>query len=106
MLTATRTGMLNSEGQFPYQRWNPQLQKLQVTTQPAISMPRMVKYSEQLLELARDQNSIMKFQSLKPADTAPVIPWLFAGLNETGRPPMLTPSYYKGTRCGTSWACN
>ena len=39
MQTAKQTGLLTMEGMFPFQRWNPQQQKLQVTNQTAIPVP-------------------------------------------------------------------
>lgn len=76
MLTAKKHGLLSAEGTFPFQRWNAQLRKLQITTQPPISPSRMAKYLEQLQELVQDPSAVVKFQSLKPAETAGVVPWL------------------------------
>ena len=36
----------------------------------------MLKYTEQLMKLAQDQQAVMKFQALKPSDSAKVVPWL------------------------------
>ena len=76
MNTAKKHNLLNAEGSFQYQRWNPQTQTLQITNQPAVTPARMLKYVEQLQALTKDQHAVMKFQSLKPSESAKVVPWL------------------------------
>ena len=76
MQTAKQHCLLDQGGNFPFQRWNPTTQTLQITTQQPIGPSRMVKYIEQLQELIQDPLSVMKFQALRPADSAKVVPWL------------------------------
>ena len=76
MTTAKKHNLLNAEGSFQFQRWNPQTQTLQITNQQAIAPARMMKYIEQLQALVKDQHAVMKFQSLKPSSSNTVVPWL------------------------------
>ena len=74
--TAKKHGLLTAEGLFPFQKWNPHTKSLQTTSQTPIQPARMAKYLEQLQELAQDSNAVVKYQALKPSDTAKVVPWL------------------------------
>eukprot|EP00435_Cladocopium_sp_Y103_P001122 s5803_g1.t1 len=74
--TAISHGMLTKENMFPYQRWHQQNQRLQLTTQPPIPLPRMIKYLEQLKELVADPQAVITFRALKQQDNATTIPWL------------------------------
>ena len=73
-LTAQKTGIAqHRQDKFPVSDIGiAQTQKLQLThTGTHITMARMLKYADQLMDLSKDPNSIVKYQSLKPAETRP-----------------------------------
>ena len=74
---ALEQGLLTPEEHFPYQRWSSPAQSLRQTSQAPISLPRMVKYSEQLIDILKDTCVTVKFHSLRPMSKEAVVPWLW-----------------------------
>lgn len=77
MILAKKHGVLTQDNHFPFQRWNPHAQGLRQTGQQPISLPRMIKYAEQLVDILTDQTVTIRFHSMKPADNETVVPWLW-----------------------------
>ena len=71
------SGSSDPEGQFVFQRWSPQAQSLKSTGQTPISLQRMAKYTEQLMEILKDPSATVKFTSLRPMSADAVVPWIW-----------------------------
>jgi len=74
---ALEQGLLTPEGHFPFQRWSAHAQSLKPTRQTPISLQRMVKYSEQLIDILKDASVTVKFHSMRPMSTEAVVPWMW-----------------------------
>jgi len=70
-------GVLTPEGNFLFQRWSTQAQGLQTTSQTPISLTRMVKYTEQLMDILKDPCATVRFHSLRPMSTEAVVLWMW-----------------------------
>ncbi|CAL1139387.1 unnamed protein product [Cladocopium goreaui] len=77
MKVALEQGLLTQEGHFPYQRWNAQAQCLKTTNHQPITIQRMIKYSEQMVEILKDPCATVKFHSLRPLSTEAIVPWMW-----------------------------
>ena len=62
MVSAKQHGVLNKDNQFPFQRWNPHAQGPRQTGQQPISLKRMIKYAEQLVEILKDSSTTIRFR--------------------------------------------
>ena len=76
LLMALKHGILNKDLQFPFLKWNKFVKAMQPTHQPAVNMDRMLKYVEQLVDLSKDEQMVVRFQSMRPPNNTPVVPWL------------------------------
>ena len=68
---------MTPEGHFLFQRWSTQAQSLKTTCQEPISLQRMVKYTEQLMDILKDPSATVKLHSLRPMSADAVVPWMW-----------------------------
>lgn len=73
---AIQTGILNSQGEFFYHRWDPAQKKLSDTDQAPVPMARMMRYVQQLEELLKDREAIQKFHALRAPNGGLITPWV------------------------------
>lgn len=74
--TALEHGVITETGSFRFQRWNSQQKALTLTHKEHVPMTRMLKYIDQMQEVARDHTAVVKFHSLRPAEQQTTVPWI------------------------------
>ena len=62
---AIKGQLITSEGAWPFLQWCPDSKSLKATSKPAISMVKMQKQLEDLVEAAQSDQNILRFKALK-----------------------------------------
>ena len=74
--TALQHNLVNSSGEFFFQKWDVTSQALVQTSQPPVGMDRMKRYVDQLVENLQDPSNVVKFHALKASGDQRVTPWI------------------------------
>ena len=74
--TAAHHNVLNTKGEFFFQRWDATSKTLTQTDQAPIAMERMKRYADQFVENTMEAANILKFHSLRTSGDQQMTPWL------------------------------
>ena len=70
---AVQRGTLRADGSWPYQKWQPEEQKLVAAARPPLSMTRLLKALQYLEELLEESHHVIRFHNLRPQTD--MTPW-------------------------------
>lgn len=75
--TALEKGMILQDRSFPFHKWDAASQKLILDQRTPISAKKMSQHLEELIEMCRDPQLILRFHALKPHtnQALQIIPW-------------------------------
>ena len=70
---AIQRGILQQDGSWTYQKWNPEEKRLVQAAKSALPMDRLLRQLQHMEELLEDNSHVIRFHSLKAQAT--IVPW-------------------------------